>query len=120
MMSFGLVLAVPDPVPEHLAGPSADTPVATTTAWETTRPSTRTLHYVAAEQVGKYPSQRSVGEGPNLGVEQGADPAHLGLGHSSPPAHGDHHVVDLAVDRPCTYVSLGDHRVQRPVDPPAA
>jgi hypothetical protein len=43
-----LGLTVPDRVPEHLAPAVGGDPVATTTARETTRPSTRTLQYVAS------------------------------------------------------------------------
>src|SRR5512135_3871390 len=78
-----LGLAVPDRVPEHLAAAVGGHPG----GHDDGLGDHPTFHPDLAvrrigEQVGKRPGQRSVGEGPNLGVQQGADPAHLRLGHS--------------------------------------
>src|SRR5512135_769743 len=99
--------------------PSADTPVATTTACETPRPVEAHLAVGGVgEQVGEGGLERPLRARGHLGVERGTNPADLALAHPDEPAHRRDHVVDLAGAHPVD-VGLGDDGVQRPVDAPA-
>ncbi len=106
--------------------PSADTPVAITTAWETTRaplpylsPPTRSLQYVASRNTygERLLAQVAGVERGHVGVQLRADPRDLGLGDPRLGTQRGHQVVDLA-GRDAVHVGLHHHRVQGHVDRP--
>jgi hypothetical protein len=95
------------------------TPVATTTARDTTWVVHPALQVGGVQEdvreldVGEAPGP----EGGHLGVQLPADPAHLGLGDPAVHPEGRHQVVDLP-GRHAVDVGLHDHGEQGPVDPP--
>src|SRR5690606_12171370 len=109
----------PTAVPSTSRVPSMDTPVATTSAWETTWAPMRTLQKVASEE---HVRKRRVGQAAaakrlDLAVQAGADPRDLRLRHPGSDTECGDEVIDTArgdtVD-----VGLDDHRVQGAVDAP--
>jgi hypothetical protein len=109
----------PTAKPSTFRCPSAATPVAITTAWETTRRLTRAFHRL-------HPGTRAgswcrPGSGPgrrDLLIQVGADPADLAIADAGVRAQGADEVIDLAVAH-TVQMGLHHHREQRLVDPSA-
>src|SRR5262245_1217969 len=109
--------AGPASTPSTCRSPSAVTPIAATVAMLITRPSWRTLWYVASNHTYGYsPSERPAAERLHLHVEGGAHPRHLRL-RDALEAQRLHEVIDLARRDP-VHVGLLHHRRQRPLAPP--